>query len=411
LPKALIFSPLCLEPARSGGQRGNLSFAESLLRQGWEVILAGAELGSDGRWSDSSNAAIESRLGLRVAWIERPRWKRLFSMLAFRTIPAFRFGRSYSDGRRCPLDLRRAFARLAEKERPDLVLVNNAAFDGLASGCVRSVPRILVAHDLVSVNRAQRERLDRYRDGDGFLPEALQEDFFLSQEFLPDHLEIEAVGRWPVSVVVSRSERESLSEMTTSGASIHWIPVTRSIPASSSSLDGPAIFPTGPNPFNLQAGWYLVHRVLPQAVAAEPGFRLMVTGDCSDLLPDASGLDRVGTLPDVASIYSRARFLACPVFGGTGQQVKVIEAMAWGVPPVLLKAGLRDTPVLHGRNGLVAQDATEFVEYCLALWRDPDLRSRLGKEARETIRREFGTDRIDADLADAIRCARERVLG
>jgi glycosyltransferase involved in cell wall biosynthesis len=93
-------------------------------------------------------------------------------------------------------------------------------------------------------------------------------------------------------------------------------------------------------------------------------------------------------------LYNSARFLVCPVFGGTGQQVKVVEAMAHGVPAVALRVAADRSPIQHEVNGMIANNAEEFAEHVLRLWKDPKLCAQLGDAARKTVAQEFSPTRL-----------------
>jgi hypothetical protein len=80
---------------------------------------------------------------------------------------------------------------------------------------------------------------------------------------------------------------------------------------------------------------------------------------------------------------------------GTGEQV-LIEAMAAGVPPVVLGPGAESYVVHHGQDGLVVEDSRDYGRALELLWRDRDLRRRLGDRARQTARREYTIERTAA---------------
>src|SRR6185436_18574699 len=99
----------------------------------------------------------------------------------------------------------------------------------------------------------------------------------------------------------------------------------------------------------------------------EQDFDLQVTGYLTGRVVAARGVTLAGHVPDLRAAYARARFMVCPVFGGTGQQIKIVEAMAHGLAVVALRGAARNSPVRHGVNGFVAADAAEFAEYAQRL--------------------------------------------
>jgi glycosyltransferase involved in cell wall biosynthesis len=79
--------------------------------------------------------------------------------------------------------------------------------------------------------------------------------------------------------------------------------------------------------------------------------------------------------------------------------VKVVEAMSYGVPVVITRAAAESSPIRHGVNGLVSNNAEEFADHCARLWQDRELCQRLGKTAKETIEAEYSRSRLLEGLA------------
>ncbi len=105
-------------------------------------------------------------------------------------------------------------------------------------------------------------------------------------------------------------------------------------------------------PNRLGVEW-LITQVLP-AVRARMPASLDVVGLLSDQVPRAAGVAVHGRVPSVAPFYTDAHVAVIPIFEGSGSRLKVVEAMARGVPTVsttLGAAGLGLTPGVHYRAG------------------------------------------------------------
>jgi len=72
----------------------------------------------------------------------------------------------------------------------------------------------------------------------------------------------------------------------------------------------------------------------------------------------------------------------------------VLEAMACGLPVVTTDCGGMTEAVTDGVEGFVVpvRDPEAMAEALLKLWKDPELRKRMGKAARERVLREFSLD-------------------
>ncbi|MRR56995.1 MAG: glycosyltransferase [Deltaproteobacteria bacterium] len=108
--------------------------------------------------------------------------------------------------------------------------------------------------------------------------------------------------------------------------------------------------------------------------AAEAGFgdRFQFTGQISDVAAMLSTFDVFG-------------YPLAPYHYGTGEQA-IIEALAAGVPPVVLANGAERHLVRDGVTGMVAHDAREYAQALETLFREPGLRLQLGANARRMAR-------------------------
>ena len=96
----------------------------------------------------------------------------------------------------------------------------------------------------------------------------------------------------------------------------------------------------------------------------------------------------------------RAQLASFDVFGyplckehyGTGEQA-LIEALAAGVPPVVLGGGAESFVVEDGFNGLVAANVDDYPRSLERLYREPRLRQKLSANARASAGQRFGIER------------------
>jgi glycosyltransferase involved in cell wall biosynthesis len=120
--------------------------------------------------------------------------------------------------------------------------------------------------------------------------------------------------------------------------------------------------------------------------SARSDFALTVTGHCAGIVSAEPNVDVVSFVENLDTLYRTAPFTICPILGKTGQQVKILESMARGVPVVATEHAAEGSPIEHGVNGFVAATPDDFAEYVLKLWSDRDLCARLGSHAIRTIR-------------------------
>jgi glycosyltransferase involved in cell wall biosynthesis len=401
--RLLYFFPHNPYPPRSGAHNRCLAMLKALKELGCEVTLASSSLSSETPWTQSSIEALEGD------WVSSVRVHRAGGLDRRFIRPLASFYRSR--GKSVPItsaiytppSMRIWFAGLFYDIRPAAVILSYAHWDGLVRhGLWRSTTRVVDTLDFMTLNIAMRKALAPYLPAEPIRAQdvddgALQEDFYerLQQDRGRD--EPRAFARYTWAIAISEAEADLIRQEARHTRVVR-IPVTQEPRRLPNSYAGAAIFPTGPNPFNIQGYCYFVKRVLPKIQHRDDSFRLQVTGYICDHVHAERGVTLSGFLPDLQEAFTAARFMICPVFGGTGQQIKIIEAMAHGLPVVALDGAARGSPIAHGVNGFTAKNAEEFAGCTLQLWQDEALCRRLGEAARETIASECSPARLRAAL-------------
>jgi glycosyltransferase involved in cell wall biosynthesis len=88
--------------------------------------------------------------------------------------------------------------------------------------------------------------------------------------------------------------------------------------------------------------------------------------------------------------------------------MKALQYMALGIPPVVSPVGINTAIVRHGVNGMHAGTDEEWVARIEELGRDPELRARLGREARRTVVAEYSAAVHAPRMAQVLRDAATR---
>jgi glycosyltransferase involved in cell wall biosynthesis len=112
----------------------------------------------------------------------------------------------------------------------------------------------------------------------------------------------------------------------------------------------------------------------------------------------ASRIHALGYRQDAPSLTAACDVFVLPSTKREGLARSLIEAMAYGVAPVVTDCGGSPELVVEGQSGLIVpvRDAAALASAISRLHADPDLRRRLGVGARERIRNDF---RIEDTIA------------
>jgi glycosyltransferase involved in cell wall biosynthesis len=105
------------------------------------------------------------------------------------------------------------------------------------------------------------------------------------------------------------------------------------------------------------------------------------------------GVELKGFVPDLSTAYAQADAAVIPIRAGGGTRIKIIEAMACGVPVISTSKGAEGLELRPEVEILTADTAHEFAEQCCRLLHDPQLRLTLAGNARQRVTSSFQLDK------------------
>lgn len=143
---------------------------------------------------------------------------------------------------------------------------------------------------------------------------------------------------------------------------------------------------------NLEAVKWLVEKVMPIVKKAIPQARLTLIGKSPpDWLKGYSelGVNVVGYVPKVQPYLNRAGLYVAPLFVGAGIRIKILEAMAMGLP-VIATSISADGIDSSEENGLfIANDYNSFAELMIYLMKNPEIAQNRGLNARNFVVQQY----------------------
>lgn len=150
----------------------------------------------------------------------------------------------------------------------------------------------------------------------------------------------------------------------------------------------------------LSASW-LVERVLP--LLKHKGVRVLLVGRHADRLRELAGggVEIVSDPPDLGPWYEQAAVALVPVHNGGGVRVKLLEAVAMGIPVVTTPLGVEGTEFRDGEDLLVAATPEAFAHAIDAVLDDPAAASGRAARALSLFERLHST-RAVGDMLEAV---------
>jgi sugar transferase (PEP-CTERM/EpsH1 system associated) len=273
--------------------------------------------------------------------------------------------------------------------RFDLAHVMLARLGGVI-GTLSPLPVVLDFVDALSLNMAQRAQWDRAP----WSWIAREESQRLAR------YERELCGRVAQAAVCAARDRATIGDFpnlhcVSNGIDLAQFPQRTEMPDSKEIVfvGNLGYFP------NVDAALWLCNAVMPlitdahlSLVGARPAHVLRRAAAASERVT------LVGAVPAVQPYLARAAVAVAPMRAGSGQQIKVLEAMAIGTPVVATPQTAAGMDARDGEHLLVAEDAASFAAAVNRLLSDPALGLRLATAARELVATRYSWEHSAADL-------------
>lgn len=178
---------------------------------------------------------------------------------------------------------------------------------------------------------------------------------------------------------------------------VSCIPVMVGIPENSSECAGAPCMAFGPNFLNLQGFLHFRDIVLPLVLEENHNFTVDVFGRLprvEEIVVPAQ-IKMRGFVKVFGDAMLAAGFFVNPTYSGTGMQIKTIEAMSWGLAPVLYASVAESAGIRHLETGWVANTPEDFANGLIELSRDRGLARRLGQNARKLVAAQSSEAELD----------------
>lgn len=100
-----------------------------------------------------------------------------------------------------------------------------------------------------------------------------------------------------------------------------------------------------------------------------------------------------GFVPDVRKLLAQSCALIAPLIFGSGTKIKMIEALAAGIPVVATRIGAEGINFVHGRHGFIVDDLEQFPEAMLRL-ADPQINHGYSLACRELFLSDYSVESV-----------------
>ncbi len=136
-----------------------------------------------------------------------------------------------------------------------------------------------------------------------------------------------------------------------------------------------------------------------------PRYQFVIAGANNDELSKGEKPENctiLGYQEDIRDMYHAARLMVVPIFSGSGQQNKVLEAMACGVPCIVTSFVNEAIGAVAGSDVLIADDMSAFAKRINELLSQPELYRSIQKAGRSFVEQRFDWNVNSKALVDAL---------
>lgn len=157
-----------------------------------------------------------------------------------------------------------------------------------------------------------------------------------------------------------------------------------------------------------RAVWYFCTEILPLIRRTIPDLRFVAVGrNPSQRLQDLAAADPLivltGRVEDVRTHVQRARAFAVPLLAGSGTRLKILEAMAMGIPVVSTTIGAEGLDVNNGEHAWIADTPADFAAAVIRVLTDLPQAREMSHKARLLVEALYGWPAICRKLLDEYR--------
>lgn len=160
---------------------------------------------------------------------------------------------------------------------------------------------------------------------------------------------------------------------------------------------------------NLDAVRYFASDIHPLLANSLPQAKLLVTGRTAGVdmrgIADCPGIEMTGYVDDIRDVLRKSAACIVPLREGGGSRLKILEAMAAGVPVVSTSMGAEGIDAEHGTHLLVADDPSEFAEAIVSVLADDTLAESLIRNARELVEARYSWSAIGERFVQVVEAA------
>jgi len=145
---------------------------------------------------------------------------------------------------------------------------------------------------------------------------------------------------------------------------------------------------------NQEASELLIRSVWPEVKKKMPEAKIWIVGRkipewIKALSLKDDGIELTENIPDARDAYRQASVMVAPIKGAGGTRLKILEAMAAGLPVVSTSIGVAGLNITHGAQALISDTYEGLADEAVRLLKDPVLAEKIGRQGQIHVKANF----------------------
>ena len=154
---------------------------------------------------------------------------------------------------------------------------------------------------------------------------------------------------------------------------------------------------------NVEAVNLLVHEIWPKVKSEIKEVKLWISGrnippEIVEYSKKDKDIEVTESIEDNRDAYKGSTLLVTPIRGPGGTRLKVLEAMASGLPVVSTPVGVAGLGIVEGKEALVSSNMDDLANMVIDLLKNKAKAERIGKAGKEFVKINFDWKGIVAKL-------------
>lgn len=160
---------------------------------------------------------------------------------------------------------------------------------------------------------------------------------------------------------------------------------------------------------NTEAANFLIKKIYPKLIKTMPNIKIIIAGQnaknkilVDQFLATTNNIDIIDIEPDnvklVKKMYEQSTLFVAPIFGPGGTRLKILAAMATGLPVISTKTGVEGLDVVDNHHVLIASSSHDFVKKIEKILSNKSLYEKIRNNAYLLVKEKYNWEKITQEL-------------